>query len=292
MDRNHTEAALAFPTFPRFCGQTFLERQDKDLALLCVRAYNDFMIDEWGAGDGYGRLIPLTLIPLWDPQLAAAEVRRCADKGSHAIAFSEAPYELGLPSIHSGHWDPLWDACDETDTVVNMHIGSSSTLPTTSADAPMEVVPAINSINSIRCFVDWLLSGHLVDRPNLRIALSEGQVGWMPFYMERVDSLWERGDSYADIRRRIPERPSSYVDRMYGCIYDDVHGLQSHEAVGIDQIMFEIDYPHSDSTFPESKAVAQKLADAAGLNQEQTDKFVRGNAITCYKLDQYFGIQR
>jgi predicted TIM-barrel fold metal-dependent hydrolase len=114
----------------------------------------------------------------------------------------------------------------------------------------------------------------------------------MPFYMERVDSLWERGDSYADIRRRIPERPSSYVDRMYGCIYDDVHGLQSHEAVGIDQIMFEIDYPHSDSTFPESKAVAQKLADAAGLNQEQTDKFVRGNAITCYKLDQYFGIQR
>jgi predicted TIM-barrel fold metal-dependent hydrolase len=292
MDRNHTEAALAFPTFPRFCGQTFLERQDKDLALLCVRAYNDFMIDEWGAGDGYGRLIPLTLIPLWDPQLAAAEVRRCADKGSHAIAFSEAPYELGLPSIHSGHWDPLWDACDETDTVVNMHIGSSSTLPTTSADAPMEVVPAINSINSIRCFVDWLLSGHLVDRPYLRIALSEGQVGWMPFYMERVDSLWERGDSYADIRRRIPERPSSYVDRMYGCIYDDVHGLQSHEAVGIDQIMFEIDYPHSDSTFPESKAVAQKLADAAGLNQEQTDKFVRGNAITCYKLDQYFGIQR
>ena len=91
MDENHTEVSLSFPTFPRFCGQTFLEHGERDLALACVRAYNDWMIDEWCAGAGYGRLIPLTLIPLWDPELAAAEVRRCAAKGSFAVAFSGEP---------------------------------------------------------------------------------------------------------------------------------------------------------------------------------------------------------
>ena len=80
MDINHLEAALCFPTFPRFCGQTFTEAKDKELALLCVKAYNDWMVDEW-CGDSAGRLIPLCLIPLWDVNLAAAEVRRNAERG-------------------------------------------------------------------------------------------------------------------------------------------------------------------------------------------------------------------
>ena len=97
MDQNHVEASVCFPNvLPRFCGQSFLEREDKDLALLCVKAYNDWMIDEWCAGDGKGRLIPMTLVPLWDPLLAAEEIRRCADKGSHAIAFTENPFFILL----------------------------------------------------------------------------------------------------------------------------------------------------------------------------------------------------
>ena len=103
MDVNHVEAALCYPNiFPRFAGQGFAERADKDLALTCLRIYNDWMIDEWCGGDARGRLIPLTLIPLWDPALAADEVRRCAAKGSHALAFSENPSKLGFPSLYSG----------------------------------------------------------------------------------------------------------------------------------------------------------------------------------------------
>ena len=117
MDANHVEAAVCFPNvLPRFCGQAFLERDDKELAGLCVKAYNDWIIDEWCAGEGDGRLIPLTLIPLWDPAGAAEEIRRCAAKGSFAITFPENPYPLGLPSIHhpSHHWDPVFTACQET----------------------------------------------------------------------------------------------------------------------------------------------------------------------------------
>jgi predicted TIM-barrel fold metal-dependent hydrolase len=292
MDTNHVEASLCFPTFARFCGQTFAERSDKDLALLCLRAYNDWMIDDWCGGAGAGRLIPLTLIPLWDPQLAADEVRRCAAKGAGAVAFSENPTKLGLPSIHSGQWDPFFAACEETNTVVNMHIGSSSTLTTTSPDAPLSVTMSLNSLNSTAALADWLLSGILPRYPRLRIALSEGQVGWMPFELERIDGIWAKAAIWEPaLTSRVPERPSSYMDRIFGCIFDDHHGLVSRDIIGMSQIMFETDYPHADSTYPNSRQVAEKLIANAGLNEHEAYLLVRGNAIQCYDLAR-FGIEQ
>lgn len=289
MDLNHTEVSICFPTVSRFCGQTFLERRDKEVALQCLRIYNNWIIDEWCGGDGHGRLVPLTIVPLWDPQLAAEEVRRCAAKGSHSIAFTEQPFDLGLPSIHSGHWDPLFEACQETDTVINMHIGSSSKLPATSPDAPSLVTVALTHENSVHALVDWIWSGALARFPDLRIALSEGQAGWLPFMLERMDSTWERSHEYdVTIRERVPEPPSSYLPgRIFATIFDDVFGLQCRDIIGMDQIMFEIDYPHADSTFPHSRQTAQKLVDRAGLNAAESYKFLRGNAISCYRLDRY-----
>ena len=136
MDTNHTEASLCFPTCPASAGSCSSNRKDMELARLCVRAYNDWMIEEWSGGAGAGRLIPLTLVPLWDAELAAAEVRRCAELGSHAVAFSESPSELGLPSIHTGEWEPFFAACADTETVINMHIGSSSKQSQTSPGPP------------------------------------------------------------------------------------------------------------------------------------------------------------
>jgi predicted TIM-barrel fold metal-dependent hydrolase len=291
MDTNHVEASLCFPTLPRFCGQTFAERPDKDLALLCVRAYNDWMIDDWCGGAGAGRLIPNTLIPLWDPQLAAEEVRRCAAKGSGAVCFSENPTKLGLPSIHSGYWDPFFAACAETGTVINIHTGSSSTLMSTSPDAPLSITMSLSALNATACLADWLLSGLFPRFPQLRIALSEGQVGWMPFELERVDGIWAKAPVWEPaLATRVPERPSSYMDRVFGCIFDDTHGLVSRNSVGMGQIMFETDYPHADSTYPNSRQVVEKAIADAGLDEHETWMLVRGNAIRCYDLAR-FGIK-
>ena len=289
MDLNDVEASLCFPTVPRFCGQLFLNRKDPELAELCVRAYNDWMIDDWGGGDGYGRLLPLTLIPLWDPVLAAAEVRRCAEKGSHAVCFSEEPSQLGLPSIYSDAWEPFFAACDETKTVINMHIGSSSKMPTGSPGAPMIAGVVLTAENSAHALVDWLLCGALDRYPNLKIALSESQVGWMPFVLERLDSAWRRADSYdASIYQKVPEPPSHYMaDRVYACVFDDVVGLQNRDRVGMGQIMFETDYPLTDGTYPNSKRVAEKMIAEAGLSADEGRQFVRGNAISCYGLQRY-----
>ena len=288
MDTNHVEVAINYPnTFPRFAGQGFAERADKALSLRCVQIYNDWMIDVWCGGDGRGRLIPLTLVPLWDPQLAADEVRRCAAKGSHAIAFSENPSKLGFPSLYSGDWDVLWDACTETDTTVSMHIGSSSTMPATSPDAPLATTMALSSQNAEGSLCDWVFSGTLGRFDDLKIAFAESQIGWMPYLLERMDIV-ARESAAGGVELDRP--PSEIVKgRVWGCVFDDQHGLNSRDAVGLEHILFETDYPHTDGTWPESRAVAHRLCANAGMDAAECHAFLRGNAIRCYGLDR-FGI--
>ncbi len=285
MDVNHVEASLCFPSFPRFCGQTFLEATDKDLAQLCVEAYNDWMVDEW-CGDSGGRLIPLCIVPLWDAHLAAAEVRRNAARGVRAVCFSEIPPYLGLPSVHDadGYWEPFVAACEETGTVINMHIGSSSKMPSTSADAPAAVGSTLTFNNAMASMSDWLFSGLLVRYPAVKIAYSEGQIGWIPYILERADKVWEDNRGWGGVADKVPEPPSTYYYRqMYGCFFDDEVGLEMLERVGVSNVTFETDYPHSDSTWPHTREVAQKLM--GHLPDDVIRKLVRGNAIEMLSLD-------
>lgn len=283
MDINHTEASLSFPTFPRFCGQTFAEAKDKDLALACVRAYNDWMVDEW-CGDSGGRLIPLTLIPLWDVDLAVAEVERNARRGVKAVCFSELPAKLGLPSIHSGYWDPFFAVCADTGTVVNMHIGSSSSQTVTSSDAPPAVQITLSFNYSLISLSDYLFSGVFVRYPKLKVAYSEGQMGWIPFVLQRADDVWLEHRGWAGVADSIPERPSSYFySNVFACFFRDDVGVEMIEKVGPDNITFETDYPHTDTTWPHTKkVVAEMLAD---VPDDIAYKLLRGNAIRMLDLD-------
>ena len=282
MDMNWVDKSLNFPTFPRFCGQTFSEGKDKDLGLACVQAYNDFTIEEW-CGDSDGRLIPLALIPLWDAELAATEVRRNADRGCQAVCFSEIPAHLGLASIHSGFWDPFFRACEETQTVINMHIGSSSRMPATSADAPNAVAASLSFNNAMASMSDWMFSGKLVQFPGLTLAYSEGQMGWIPYILERADDVWRDHRAWAGVKDLVPEPPSTYYySNIYCCFFKDRHGLANLDIIGEDNVTFETDYPHTDSTWPDTKALAEEMF--AGLSQPLVDKIVRGNAARMLHL--------
>ena len=285
MDVNHIEASLCFPTFPRFCGQTFTEAKDKELALLCVQAYNDWMVDEWCAGSD-GRLIPLVIVPLWDANLAADEVRRNAARGVRAVCFSEIPAYLGLPSIHDpdNYWDPFFAACDETSMIVNMHIGSSSKMPSTSVDAPAAVGSSLTHINAELSMTDFLFSGLFERFSNLKVAYSEGQIGWIPYLLHRMDVVWEDNRGWGGVADKVPNPPSTYFpDHVFGCFFDDPKGLKLIDEIGADNITYESDYPHSDSTWPNTAQLA--LEQMAGLSDEQIWKVVRGNAIKLFGLD-------
>ncbi len=283
MDANWTEAQMCFPSFPRFCGQTFMEASDKVLSDLCVKAYNDWMVDEW-CGDSGGRLIPLTITQLWDADLAAAEVMRNAARGVRAVCFSEIPPYLGLPSIHTDYWEPFFRACAETGTVINMHIGSSSKMPSTSTDAPAAVGSTLTFGNAMSSLTDWLFSGWLAKLPTLKIAYSEGQIGWIPYILERADNVWHDNRAWGGVPDVVSEPPSTYYYRqVYGCFFDDVYGLENIEKCGVNNICFETDYPHSDSTWPNSKQVGAKLM--SNLPEDVVRKLVRGNAIEMLQLD-------
>lgn len=280
------DGSLPFPTFPRFCGQTFMEGNDKELGLACVEAYNNWMIEEWCEPSG-GMNIPQCILPLWDIDLVVTELQRVAAKGCRSVCFSEIPSKLGLPSIHSGEWDPLFQAANDTGVTLSMHIGSSSTTPATSPDAPGGVGNTLAFNNSFASLADWLYSGKLVQFPKLKLAYSEGQIGWIPYALERADTVWEVHDSWIHAKEMLPEPPSTYYyGRVFGCFTADRHGLKNLDAVGEDNVCFETDYPHTDTTWPHSKEYAMKMVSEPYLTNDQAYKILRGNAIRMLELDR------
>lgn len=282
MTLNGVEAQLCYPNYPRFAGQIFLRAADKVLAKLCVEAYNDWMVEEW-CGDADGRLIPLPLIPLWDVNLAVEEINRNAARGCTAVAFSEIPAKLGLPTLHSRYWDPFFAACNDTETLICMHIGSSSQMPATSSDAPPAVAATLSFGNAMSSFSDYLFSGVLVRYPKLRLAYSEGQIGWLPYMIERADDVWLQHRAWGGVRETIPEPPSTYYkDRIFGCFFRDKHGLESLASIGEDQVTFETDYPHTDSTWPYTRKIFAEQVQH--LDDATVYKIARGNAINMLRL--------
>ncbi|CAJ62122.1 MULTISPECIES: amidohydrolase family protein [Frankia] len=277
-------AGINFPTFPHFCGQLFLRAKDKDLALASVRAYNDWHIDEW-AGSHPDRLIPISLPVLWDPELAAEEVRRVAAKGARAVTFSENPTKLGLPSYHTEYWDPFLRACADNNVVVCIHIGSSSSMNITAPDAPPEVMIALTPVNSLMAVTDLVFSGIFKRIPNLQMALSEGGIGWLPYALERADYVYQHHHAwtFTDLGGRLPSQV--FYDHIWTCFIDDPVGVKLRDQVGIDKIMWELDYPHSDSTWPHGPEKLFK--DLAGVSDADINKITHENAMRAFSFDPF-----
>jgi predicted TIM-barrel fold metal-dependent hydrolase len=284
MSANGVLGSLCFPSFPQFCGQLFARTADKDVALAMVRAYNDWHIDEW-CGSHPGRFIPCAIPAVWDPEVMAAEIRRVAKKGCHALTFSENPSKLGWPSVHSDHWDPVWRACSEESVVVCMHIGSSSQLTITSPDAPMDVMITLQPMNIVQAAADLVWSPTLRKFPDLKVALSEGGIGWIPYFLERIDYNYDRHHAWTgqDFGSKLPS--DVFNEHILTCFIDDKFGMASRRALDIDMVTWECDYPHSDSTWPESPEVlAESMVD---VNDEDIDKVTHLNAMKHYNYDPF-----
>jgi predicted TIM-barrel fold metal-dependent hydrolase len=299
MDRAGILASVCFPSFPRFCGQIFHEARDKDLAHLCVRAYNDWMIEEW-CGTVPGRMIPLIIIPLWDPKAAAKEIERCAALGARGIAFSENPEPLGLPTIHDPdrYWDPVMAAAAATETIVCMHVGSSSTMPAICSDAPALANLTFGAVRAAGTMLSWIFSDYFERMPSLKIALSEGNIGWMPYFLERAEQVVDRQRHWiAKTATNFYDAPATttlqadlahldvrqtFRDHIFGCFIEETAGLKCLDILGDDNVMVETDYPHTDTTWPDCIGVATKLLQ--GLSHETQYKILRGNAEKLFRF--------
>jgi hypothetical protein len=308
MNRAGGVASLNFPSFPRFAGQTFLEGDDPELGALCIQAWNDWMLDEWCAA-APGRYIPATLIPFWDVAASVAEIERCVAKGSRGVIFSENPAKLRhkgavLPSIHAvdGHWHPVWAVLQDAGVPLLMHYGSSSYMTKTADDAPPLVELAANNfICPITTTLDWLFSGNLGRFPGLKICMSESQIGWIAPALERAENVMRiqgawgttmlrsgvAGVATAErvlIVREVPlfvdERPLTQIfkDQVFCSFFSDFVGLRTvRDMDALDNVMIEMDYPHTDSTWPDSLSVA--LQQVESLDHHEKWKVLAGNAM-------------
>jgi len=273
MDLDGVAAQTCFPSLPGFAGGTFCEAEDKGLAVRCVTAWNDFILDEWCAS-APGRFVPMILTPFWDVAATKAEIERCAEKGVKAISFPEKPMRYGLPSFHSDHWDPAFAAAEAARMPLCMHFGSGGA-PETSPDAPFMVAIALFGTNSMFTTVELLMSRVFTKFPGLKVALSEGGIGWMPYILERVDYTWERHRWYQDVDKTT--RPSElFADHIYGCFISDSAGLGDRHLIGVDNIMWEGDYPHSDSQWPNSRKVLSEVL--ASVPDDEAARIAEGNA--------------
>ena len=284
MNANGVLGSLNFPTFPHFCGQLFARAPDKDLALAVVRAYNDWHIDEW-CGTYPGRFIPCPITPFWDPQAMADEVRRVAAKGAHAVTFSENPEKLGHPSLHSDHWDPFWAACEDTGTVACLHIGSSSALLLTATDAPADVMISITPMNSFLALNDLMWTSIFKKFPGVQIAMSEGGIGWIPYALERMDYVYEHHHAWTGAEFGGVRPSDVYRRNIVTCFIDDASGLEQRHRIGIDAITWECDYPHSDSTWPNSPELLSKTL--TGIPDDEIDKITHLNAMRVFQFDPF-----
>lgn len=259
MDINGVYASLNFPSkLAGFGGGRFSLSKDPALGFALMRAYNDWHLESW-AGSYPGRIIPCQVPWLADPAVGGDEIRRNASRGFHAVTFPDQPDRLGLPSLHSPHWDPLLTACAETETVVCLHVGSGSHIIEPGPESPADTRTILFPVNALIAAVDWLYSLIPVRIPNLKIMLAEGGISWVPMLLERLEFCVTAGhlDYRSGWQADIPPAEVLLRNFYFSSIYDPA-GFEMRERIGVDHILVESDYPHADSTWPNTQKVLQQ----------------------------------
>lgn len=278
-------AGLNFPNFTGFSGQVLNQGPDRDVNEIMIKAYNDWHVDEW-CGEYPGRFIPCGVLPLFDVERAAAEVYRLAAKGCHAVTYSENPEALNMPSIHSGMWDPLFAACSDTGTVLCCHLGSSSRSAMSATDAPAGVGMSSSSAATVYTLVDLVWAEFWTRFPKLKFSLTEGDIGWIPYFLWRCEHVRDRHSGWTKHDFSQTGGPTQiFKDHLLVCFIKETVGPELISHFNIDNVCWESDYPHSDSTWPDAPEELIKTLD--GLSDEQINKISHQNAMAHYQFDPF-----
>lgn len=285
MDANGVAASVNFGSLSGMAGEVFFGLDDKDLALAVLQAWNDWHIEEW-AGKHPDRLAPLANLPFWDPELSAKEIRRVKAKGCNIISFYPNPVILKLPSFHGDHWDPIWKACVDEDMIICLHFADSS-YAVPSLDSPVDAMISCMPIGLYRVAADLTYSPVLRKFPDIRFAMSESGAGWVPYLKERMDttfrlhSQWTRQDFGG-------KKPSEIFDRNVATSFiDDPIGIRIRHRVGIENMMWECDYPHADCTWPGSPERLWRDLVAEEVPDDEIDMLTHLNAMRIFKFDLF-----
>ena len=287
MNANGVLASMNFPTMAGWNARTFAEGDNKELGLVMLRGYNDWVIDEWCAAYP-GRFIPLGIVPMWDVDLAVEEIHRIGKKGCRSVSFLETPHVQGYPSFLSGYWDPMMQALVRREhgaVAAHRRRLRRDQPPRGGADRP----PHGAGLPDQRHHRPGPpLRPDLRQFPDLKVALSEGGIGWIPFYFDRIDRHFENQKWLHDADDFGGKMPSEvFRDHILACFITDPSGLELRHRIGIDIIAWECDYPHTDTTWPESPEFSWKEFQDAGCTDDEIHEMTWENSCRFFDWDPF-----
>lgn len=290
MDELGVYAQILYPTLAGFGSQRFAQVEDPELRRMCAVLFNDSAIEM--QEESGGRLCPMALVPWWDIEASAAEVRRAASLGLKGVVMCSEPQNRGTPDLGEKAWEPFFEACSDTGMSVNFHIGSSdenmgwfgsSPWGSQPDDRKLAIGSAMMYLTNARTIANLIYSGVCERFPNVKFVSVESGIGWIPFFLEALDhQLFETSP---EAMEHLTLKPSEYFRRqMYGCFWFERRGLRDMiERVGSDNVMFETDYPHPTCLYPDScEVAASALAD---VPRDVVRKVMQDNAAQLYHLN-------
>lgn len=285
MNANGVLASINFPTAAGFAGAWLAGKPDRELAAAAVSAYNDWQIDEL-AGSYPGRIIPMGLVPLWDTDACVRELERVAAKGCTTVTFPETPNANGLPGFYGDHWDEVLAAAERLQIVLSMHIGGAFNLLQRPEGADMDSLIILSAQLSGVAATDLITSGTFKKFPELKIALSEGGFGWVPFLLDRIDKhMWNQSWTHLDIGAATGT--DIWKKNFLGCFVTEPSNLRLLDRIGEHTVAWECDYPHSDSTWPRSPELLMEEFVGANISDEVIHKITWENACRFYRFDPF-----
>jgi predicted TIM-barrel fold metal-dependent hydrolase len=293
MDEANIWAQIVYPNVIGFGGQN-TSHVDPELRLVSTQIYNDAMVEL--QEESGGRLVPMALLPWWDIDEAVKETRRAHADGLKGININSDPHRhknadgTQLPDLSANYWDPLWAVCEDLDMPVNFHIGASEQSmdwignagwPSLSVNHRSGLAGSMMFIDNGRVIGNLIYSGLLDRFPKLKFVSVESGIGWIPFIMESIDYQFES----LITKSNLLHKPSEYFRKnFYACFWFEKRDL-SHiiEQVGVDNCMFETDFPHVVCLHPAPLEYMEE--GLAKLAPEDRKKVMSTNAARVYKID-------
>lgn len=279
MDLAGVWASLNFPSqITGFCGRVFADASDPQVGLDATRAWNDWLYTEWYQRHP-DRIIPGGITHLASSETAVAEIHRNAERGFVSVTLPERPHAVGLPSLWDRDWwDPVIEACVDTDTVISLHVGSAGMQPLPPGAPGLQLGATLFGQMSLGACAEWLWSEYPYRHPTLKIAMSEGGIGWVAMLLDRLENIVDRsgyGLGWSD-------RPADVLRRNFWfCTLDDPNTIDTRHYIGIDNICLETDYPHGDGTWPHTQDLVQDVW--GHLPSDELRKLCCENAAALYR---------
>jgi uncharacterized protein len=289
MDSMGIYAQVLYPNLLGFGGQRASKAVPEDIRLASIQIYNDAMGEVQAQGNN--RLFPMGMLPWWDVQACVKEVERCHKMGLRGVNTNSDPQGAGLPDLGTQHWDPLYEAVSALNMPVNFHIGASDesgswfqtgTWPSGDEDRKLALGSVLLFLGNARVIGNILYSGILERFPKMKFVSVESGIGWMPFVLEALD--YQVTQMRPAAFKHLKMKPSEYFRRqIYGCFWFERNDAPYMiERVGVDNVMFETDFPHPTCLYPDPmKYVGDTFA---LLDPKVREKLMFRNAAKLYNI--------